>query len=134
MPHSKQSAAIVRAASTREKAVALRVQGKTFRQIGDELGISEPGAYQAVARCLAHWRESCLESTAELVAIEAARLDALHASVWSKACAGDLKSVETALKISAQRARLFGLEHTPAVSPPPVNIVVRYEDPIEGGD
>lgn len=45
----------------------------------------------------------------EVVEMELDRLDALQNAVWGMAISGDLKAVETTLKIMAHRARLLAL-------------------------
>ena len=43
-------------------------------------------------------------------ALELARLDALQASLWDRAEAGDVKAVNAVLRIIDQRSRLLGLD------------------------
>lgn len=48
-------------------------------------------------------------------ALEVQRLDALQVPLWDKAMDGDIKAVNTILRISEQRSRLLGL-HKPDVA------------------
>jgi hypothetical protein len=108
--HSKNSPIKVQAAQRRQSAVSLRVAGRTYAQIADELGVSKQRAYQAVAEAVAEVNQQCRESAEELRRVECERLDAAQAAIWDKVVGGDLKAVETFLKLATRRARLLGLD------------------------
>ena len=101
---------LIVAAEREGQALELRKAGKTFAEIGADLGITKEGARQAVYRALGDLAESNLEAAAALRALESERLDKLLAAVWPAATAGDLDAVDRALKIAARRARLCGLD------------------------
>jgi hypothetical protein len=97
-------------ADRRAKAIAMKLAGVDFQVIADRLGYSSRGAAtKDVHRALeANLAEEAAAS--ELLRHqEAARLDRLQAAVWTTALSGDVRAIETVLKISAQRARLLGL-------------------------
>jgi len=52
----------------------------------------------------------------EVLELELARLDALQNAVWGMAISGDLKAVDTTLKIMAHRARILALGEETAAS------------------
>lgn len=134
MSQSKMSHVRVRAAEHRAKAIGMRLRGETYASIAEALGLTTAGAYKCVAHVLQDWRASCLENAEELVSIELARLDALQAACWGLALTGDLRAVETCLRVMAQRQRLLGLDQTPEVvsaGGQDVRIRVVYE---KGGD
>lgn len=54
-------------------------------------------------------RHAGAETSLELRALEALRLDRLQLVVWDRALAGDLRAIDSALAIMAQRAKLLGL-------------------------
>ena len=94
----------------RLQAYALRVQGKTFLQIGQALGVSESQAHRDVIdrlRQLATLEQAAAE---ELRALEVDRLDRLLDKLHDGIEAGDQRSIDSALKIATRRAALLGLD------------------------
>ena len=92
------------------RALDLRIQGHSFREIGDMLCIDGSTACRDVARSL---RELCLshqEHAEAMRGIEAERLDAMTAALWPRAAEGELGAVDRVVTIAARRARLFGLD------------------------
>lgn len=61
------------------RAAHLRAQGRTYRAIAEELGVSTGTAYAAVSRAIA---AVPVEAVGELRQIECARLDAVIARLW----------------------------------------------------
>src|SRR5262249_5396385 len=107
----KTSADMIDAALRQTEALRLRQAGNTFAQIAEMLGYSDPsGARNAVMAAL---RENVTEPNAEMRALELARLDALHAALWSEALAGDLPTVDRILKLMERRAKILGLDASP---------------------
>ena len=93
----------------RVKALELRLSGKSYRQIGAELGSNRQTAYEDVQFML---HEHCAETAEEVRGQEVQRLDVLLLAHWENAKTGDLKAGEFVLKTMGQRARLLGLEQT----------------------
>lgn len=109
MPHSKAKMAQV--AKRRADAIRLRLAGMDYDTIADRLGYSSRGAaskdiYRAFDAFRAE-EEAAVETWRE---IEAQRLDRLQAAAWPAAAKGDLKAIETVLKVIAQRTKLLGLD------------------------
>lgn len=99
-----------RAAERRVRALQLRIEGKSFAQIGAEMGISLQGAHQHVTRALAdlakleqgkarHWRR-----------LEGERLDHLLRQLAPGIQGGDPASVNSAVRVLERRAKLLGLD------------------------
>ena len=104
---TKSSPTRIRAHQREERAVELRLKGKTFQQIANDLGYeSRVSAYKAVMAAI---KLSMREPALELVEITLQRLDALIAAVWVKAMAGDIQAVLAVLRIEKQRADILGL-------------------------
>ena len=110
MPHSKTSATRIRAAERRTRALELRKAGKTFRQIGQEMGISEQRAHRIVTQELQRLNAKRAEQAAEVIRLEMERLDTLLAGVWPEAKSGEGPAVDRALAIMNRRSRLVGLD------------------------
>jgi hypothetical protein len=98
----------LRARRERERvAVALRVEGCTYAEIGDQLGVSDRMASRIVNRAM---DRVLREPVGQLVELEAARLDALWAAMWPRALAGSARHAEVCVHISARRSQLLGLD------------------------
>ncbi|NLF57646.1 MAG: hypothetical protein GX580_08405 [Candidatus Hydrogenedens sp.] len=116
----------LRAAERRHRAFALRLEGRTFRQIGDELGINGGTAHRDITRHMAEQRERFAELAADALTLELERLDSMLAAVWQSAMGGHLPAVDRVLKISERRARLLGLDRPAPVDGGPVVLTVKY--------
>lgn len=91
------------------QVIVLRRAGHTFDEIATRVGYANPsGAWQAFQRAL---KRTLVEAgIEELRQTELDRLDRLQAAVWDEAMTGDVRSVETALKILDRRAKYLGLD------------------------
>lgn len=69
----------------RAKAMALRVRGATYRQIGDELEMSEDGAAKLVRRELQRQRKESNENAEELRQVAHSRFEAMVRRLWTRA-------------------------------------------------
>src|SRR5262245_55800354 len=86
----------------------LRKGGLPYHEIARRLGYGgASGAYQAVMRGL---RSTLKEPAEDLRKLEVERLNQLFAVYYTRGLQGDLKAAELALRISARRARLEGLD------------------------
>ena len=88
-------------------AVGLRIDGLTYDEIGDRLGISDRMASRIVNRAM---NRVLREPVGQLVDLESARLDALWQAMWPKALAGSARHAEVCVRISERRSRLLGLD------------------------
>jgi hypothetical protein len=107
---SATAPARLRAAYRRTKVVQLRLAGRTLADIGRELGCSPQRVHAILTREMQSAQGLRKETAEELLQLELQRLDVLQAAVWDKALAGDLKAVETALRVIDRRVRLRGLD------------------------
>ena len=97
----------MKAAERQAQAISMRKAGATYKQIGQELGITAMGAFKAVEVGL---DKTLRESSEGLRELEVQRCETLMRGIWSKAIAGDVQAVDRALKISERIARLLGLD------------------------
>ena len=98
-------------------AYELMLGGKSQSEIADILGFEH---HQDVQRMLTerfkHDASFISEmERKELLSLEMLRLDALQAAVWPAAMMGDPKSVDSAVRIIATRAKISGLEQVDPV-------------------
>lgn len=108
-----------------ERAYQLRLSGKTFKEIAQELNYADPsGAFLAYQRAQAI---VSLENLTDWRNLELYRLDALHHSLWYRALGGDIRSVNALLKIFDIRAKLIGL-----YAPHKIEIEAQSDEPDVG--
>lgn len=97
-------------AERRAKAIQLRLAGMDWVAIATRLGYSnKAAACKDLSRALAANLAEVGRSVEELREVELMRLDRLRIAVWSSAVAGDLRAVDTVLKISDRYVNLLGL-------------------------
>lgn len=109
MAHGKRSDAllITRELNT-QKALEMRLAGGSYRAIAAAMGISKSTVANYIKDALDDIRETQVELTADIRAIEAERLDMAAQAIIQKVQAGDLSAIDRWLRISQQRAALFG--------------------------
>jgi hypothetical protein len=109
MPASKAQRA--QTAERRGKAIALRLAGLDYETIAQRLGYSgRAAAYKDIERALAANLAQERASSEELRKVELLRLDRLQAAAWQAAATGDLRAIETVLKVIDRRCKLLGLD------------------------
>lgn len=112
----RRGASVAKRAQTaerRRKAIELRLAGVPWDAIATQLGYSSKGAAcKDVTRALEASLNDVAHNVAILRQIEGERLDRLQRAVWTTALKGDLKAVDAALRIIAQRIHLYQL-HQP---------------------
>jgi hypothetical protein len=92
----------------RLEVLRLRKAGKDFREIAAEVGYAGPsGAYQAFETAM---RETLREPADQVRALELERLDAMLRAVWPSALEGEVRSIDTVLRLMDRRARYLGLD------------------------
>jgi hypothetical protein len=97
----------IRLAQRRAECLDYRLQGHSYRVIGETMHISPACAHEYVCRCLKEMVP--LEDAKKVLSLELARLDQLEAAVFQNASEGDIPSIDACLRIQNQRARLCGL-------------------------
>jgi transposase len=97
-------------ANRAHEAYKLRLAGHSYREIASMIGLSK----SEVHRCCEEWREDHLLATEEaahtLRADESARLDSMLLALQPKIEAGEERAIDTALRIQARRAALWGID------------------------
>ena len=102
----KREAAAIR----REKALALRVQGKSFRQIGAELGVSGKTACEYVHKVLADLAAKEQGNARIARQIDLERINKGIQGLTPAYEAGDPKAVMAMCRLLERRSRLLGLD------------------------
>ncbi len=97
----------LRDATRRAEAVSLRLAGLTLDQIAERLKIAPDSVKDLIERSM---RSAAKPTADQDRALEAARLDRAQAAIWSQVLAGDLKAVDTWLKLSTRRSKMLGLD------------------------
>lgn len=96
------------------RALELKNMGKSWYAIAEALGITERAAGMLVKDALAEAAALVDEGHKRtMLAMEINRLDTLQEAVWADAIGGDVKAVETALRIIQTRAKVLGLDSMP---------------------
>jgi hypothetical protein len=104
----KTSPLTVAAKAKAAKALELRMEGKTFDAIAEELGYAgKQGAYDAVKRSLDAITREPAES---LLRLDLERLDAMWGIHYLNAQAGDVQALAACMKIMERRAKMLGLD------------------------
>lgn len=110
LDRTASGAARARTAARRQRALELRIEGKTVRQIAAELGVSKTQIGKDLQRELAALDQANQASAAELRALELERLDTLDAKVRvGLEAETDPRLVREAIRVSEQRSKLLGL-------------------------
>lgn len=98
----------IEAIERRGDALKLRKQGMTYDEIAAALGYTDrAGAYRAVQAALSAILEPAVE---ELRDVEGEALSQAQEAIWAKVIKGDLSAINTFLRISERRSRLYGLD------------------------
>ena len=95
------------------EAVRLYKQGYTFRSISEALGCSIGTAYNAVKSAFNQSLRLSVEEAEIIRQVELERLDDMFIPAYQKATGGDLKAVDTALRIMERRSKYLGLDVKP---------------------
>lgn len=125
----RTDAAAIQRAEDQARILARRAAGATLAQIAAEEGVSESAVSHRISRALAATRAA---PAAELVALEAERLDALQRALWPAAVGSPTqpgprakpearrayslevssraRAAEAVLRVMERRARLLGLD------------------------
>jgi len=116
------------------KALDLRIDGATYRQIGAHLGVSECTAYHDVQDELGRLDAIGKEKAERLRELEIRRLDALTMALAPGIQSGDVRAILAAVRVMERRAKLLGLDGPQRFAGPdggPVAITVIHQQ-IEG--
>ena len=97
-------------AERRVRALELRKQGRSYREIGRELGVDVHTVHGDVAAELYALREAAVTDATELRALELERLDVMHAGLSPHIRKGSPPAVSAGVRVSERRAKLLGLD------------------------
>ena len=109
---SKHNPRLTRKKERMRQAWMMRLKGHSVTDIARTLGAGISTISQDLSAMHAEWVRQHQEDAAKAAEKDLARLDLLLCAIMDQALAGDNKSVQTALKILEQRARMLGL-HKP---------------------
>lgn len=108
-------------AQRRLHAYELRIQGESYRAIGQALGVSEYTAHGDVMGRLREVQALGDEKLEDVRRVEVARLDRYLTKLELGVNEGDPKAIATALRVMERRAALLGLD-APKVSEQPTDV------------
>ncbi len=106
----KTSRVKISTALKRATALEMRLAGRTQQEIADRLQCSQPYAYKLISDSLAELARQSEQATEELRELESIRLDSLWDQAYKLAMCGDLSAINTCIRISERRSKLFGLD------------------------
>ncbi|SEF34380.1 hypothetical protein SAMN05421837_107351 [Amycolatopsis pretoriensis] len=95
-------------AERRRRAVAMRFAGVDYETIAERLGYAgRAAACKDIQRALApNIAEDAAPATDEQRALELMRLDRLQAAAWPAVLKGDLRAIDTVVRIISTRAKI----------------------------
>lgn len=101
----------IRAAERRTQAIALRKEGKTFAEIGAELGVSAQAVFKMVTKVLDHANALLVTETKALRQRQLDRVETLVHALWKAAVEkGEVGKADRLIKLFEREARLAGLD------------------------
>ncbi|AGB48945.1 hypothetical protein Metho_0690 [Methanomethylovorans hollandica DSM 15978] len=110
MTLSKTSRLKVSTVFKRGTALELRRDGHTLQEIADRLECSRSYVYKLISSSLIELSKQSHQAVVELRELESMRLDALWEQAYTKAMNGDLAAINTCVRISERRSKLWGLD------------------------
>jgi hypothetical protein len=90
------------------QAVRLRAAGLTLEQICKQLDFKSPSTARSAIKTAI--KNAQYEAVEDLRAIEGESLNIAQLAIWKKVQAGDDRAIQTFIRISERRAKLFGLD------------------------
>lgn len=107
---ARTSAKTIRTSERQQRAYALRLEGKTIREIAAELGCSAMTTYRMVEAEIERQMATRDASVKRQQSIVADRLDRLIREVWPRVEQGDVMAIAQVVKIEERRCKLLGLD------------------------
>jgi hypothetical protein len=109
MPASKAQQTLV--AERRAKVIQMKIAGIDNETIARTVGLKNPAdVSQDVTRAFQRAKAIEGQEIDALKAIELARYDRAQAALWPKVLKGDLRAIDTFIRLSARRCRVLGLD------------------------
>src|SRR5579863_52589 len=109
-PSTRTGPKVIKDQERLNRVLALRTQGWTLKQIGEQEGVSNVRIHQLIVIALA---QLVSEPGEEMRRLEQARLDDLQTAMWERAMNGDYAAIDRCLAIMERRAKLMGLDAPP---------------------
>lgn len=123
-PHVREDTQII---ERRAQALSLRKAGAHYRLIAERCGVSVETAYADVQAELGALRRATEEDAEAIREIELKRLDDYTVALTPAARRGDVRAIDTLLRVQDRRSRYLGLDAPTkslvAVELPPVLVV-----------
>jgi hypothetical protein len=119
-PNRRTSARHIQAMDRTERALELRIAGKSLRYIATMLGISHQSVHELIQRAMSVKID---QPAAELRRLEVERLDAIFDALFEQR--GHPETARTLVKVMERRAKLLGLD-----APTKTEITGILENPI----
>jgi hypothetical protein len=94
-----------------------RVDGRSFRWIEENAGISRSVAHRLAQEALQELQVRTTSDVEAAVCLELARLDTAITSVMPLVIAGDMPAVDRLVRLSERRSRLLGLDAPTRLAP-----------------
>jgi hypothetical protein len=94
----------------RRKALELRMQGATYKEIGVQLGCTALRAGQLVRDIMQTRIAELDDLVREQAELQNARLDVAVKALWPEILKGDCDSINALIRVEERRARLHGLD------------------------
>lgn len=92
------------------QALHLRAHGHSVRSIAKALGVSKSQAGRYLTSAFAAEREGISQAKADLVEVELLRCETYLQAIAKKVQGGDIRAIDTALRVGERRAKLLGLD------------------------
>lgn len=108
-------------AARRVQALSFRLAGLTYAQIGERLGIDESSVRRMIQRSMDRSESNQVD---EMRGLENERFDKVQSAIWADVLRGDLKAIDTFLKISKARREMNGMNAPQKVD---ISMSVRQE-------
>lgn len=99
------------------QALQLRAHGHNYRGIAKALGCAPDTAHRLVTSAMAAERETISQAKADVVEMEILRCDTYLQAIAKKIQSGDVRAIDTALRVAERRARLLGLDAPTKIAP-----------------
>lgn len=93
-----------------ERALELRREGYSYREIAKAMGGTPSLAHKRVSKAMERQLVRVADLAEQVKALELDRLDAMFRGVWKQASDGGLLAIDRALRIMERRAKLLGLD------------------------
>lgn len=109
MPASKAKQTAV--AERRAKVIQMKIAGVDNATIARECGHANPAdVSQDITRAFRRAKATEAQELDALKTLELARYDRAQAALWPKVLKGDLRAIDTFIRLSARRCRVLGLD------------------------